>query len=247
MASVRYFRTLGAGPSVCRTVRRRSRSGARRACSAKRPTASTRWSRPSIACAGLFGFKRVEVPLIEPTAVFARTIGETTDVVSKEMYSFEDRCGRFDHAAARIHRRHLPRLSERGLAAICAAEGRDPWRRLPLRTAAEGPLPPVPPARRRDHRRRRAAGRCRDAGLRRPVARRTRHRTASRSSSTRLAMRTAATPGASALVEHFAAHRAELSRGQPRAARARIRCASSTARTRATGRCVDTRRRSMNA
>jgi histidyl-tRNA synthetase len=41
----------------------------------------------------LFGFKRVEVPTLEPTAVFARTIGETTDVVSKEMYSFEDRGG----------------------------------------------------------------------------------------------------------------------------------------------------------
>src|SRR5687767_11009147 len=41
----------------------------------------------------LFGFRRVEVPTIEPTAVFARTIGETTDVVSKEMYSFEDRGG----------------------------------------------------------------------------------------------------------------------------------------------------------
>jgi histidyl-tRNA synthetase len=41
----------------------------------------------------LFGFKRVEVPTIEQTSVFARTIGETTDVVSKEMYSFEDRGG----------------------------------------------------------------------------------------------------------------------------------------------------------
>ena len=41
----------------------------------------------------LHGFKRVEVPTIEQTAVFARTIGETTDVVSKEMYSFEDRGG----------------------------------------------------------------------------------------------------------------------------------------------------------
>ena len=41
----------------------------------------------------LYGFKRVEVPTIEQTAVFARTIGETTDVVSKEMYSFEDRGG----------------------------------------------------------------------------------------------------------------------------------------------------------
>jgi len=41
----------------------------------------------------LFGFKRVEVPTIEHTQVFARTIGETTDVVSKEMYTFEDRGG----------------------------------------------------------------------------------------------------------------------------------------------------------
>src|SRR5437588_1567683 len=39
----------------------------------------------------LYGFRRVEVPTIEPTQIFARTIGETTDVVSKEMYSFEDR------------------------------------------------------------------------------------------------------------------------------------------------------------
>jgi histidyl-tRNA synthetase len=41
----------------------------------------------------LFGFRRVEVPTIEQTQVFARSIGETTDVVSKEMYSFEDRGG----------------------------------------------------------------------------------------------------------------------------------------------------------
>jgi len=41
----------------------------------------------------LYGFRRVEVPTIEHTAVFARTIGETTDVVSKEMYSFDDRGG----------------------------------------------------------------------------------------------------------------------------------------------------------
>jgi histidyl-tRNA synthetase len=41
----------------------------------------------------LYGFKRAEVPTIEQTQVFARSIGETTDVVSKEMYSFEDRGG----------------------------------------------------------------------------------------------------------------------------------------------------------
>jgi histidyl-tRNA synthetase len=41
----------------------------------------------------LYGFKRVEVPVLEHTDVFARTMGETTDVVSKEMYSFEDKSG----------------------------------------------------------------------------------------------------------------------------------------------------------
>lgn len=40
-----------------------------------------------------FGFRRVEVPVVEFTQVFARTLGETTDVVSKEMYTFEDRNG----------------------------------------------------------------------------------------------------------------------------------------------------------
>ncbi|MDB5700294.1 MAG: histidine--tRNA ligase [Sphingomonadales bacterium] len=41
----------------------------------------------------LYGFGRIEVPVFESTAVFARSLGETTDVVSKEMYSFEDRGG----------------------------------------------------------------------------------------------------------------------------------------------------------
>ena len=40
-----------------------------------------------------FGFRPVQVPVVEFTRVFARTLGETTDVVSKEMYSFEDRGG----------------------------------------------------------------------------------------------------------------------------------------------------------
>ncbi len=41
----------------------------------------------------LYGFKRIEVPVFEATAVFARSLGESTDVVSKEMYTFEDRGG----------------------------------------------------------------------------------------------------------------------------------------------------------
>ena len=114
----------------------------------------TRWSRRSIACAASTASSGSRCRCSSRPQVFARSIGETTDVVSKEMYSFEDRGGEFAHAAARVHRRHLPRLSDRRLAAICAAEGRDARPGVPLRAAAEGPLPPVPPARRRDHRRR---------------------------------------------------------------------------------------------
>lgn len=40
-----------------------------------------------------FGFRGVQVPVVEFTQVFARTLGETTDVVAKEMYTFEDRNG----------------------------------------------------------------------------------------------------------------------------------------------------------
>jgi len=41
----------------------------------------------------LYCFQRVDIPVFEATEVFARSIGETTDVVSKEMYTFPDRGG----------------------------------------------------------------------------------------------------------------------------------------------------------
>jgi histidyl-tRNA synthetase len=41
-----------------------------------------------------FAFAPVATPIFELTEVFARSLGETTDVVSKEMYTFEDRGGR---------------------------------------------------------------------------------------------------------------------------------------------------------
>jgi histidyl-tRNA synthetase len=37
-----------------------------------------------------FGFGEIRVPIFEPTELFARSIGEDTDVVGKEMYTFED-------------------------------------------------------------------------------------------------------------------------------------------------------------
>ncbi len=42
----------------------------------------------------LFGFREVRTPLIERTEVFSRGIGETTDIVEKEMYTFPDKAGR---------------------------------------------------------------------------------------------------------------------------------------------------------
>jgi histidyl-tRNA synthetase len=44
--------------------------------------------------ARLFGFRYVETPTFEHTDLFARTSGETSDVVTKEMYTFQDKGGR---------------------------------------------------------------------------------------------------------------------------------------------------------
>jgi histidyl-tRNA synthetase len=43
---------------------------------------------------GAYGCKEVRVPILERTELFARSIGEETDVVQKEMYTFADRKGR---------------------------------------------------------------------------------------------------------------------------------------------------------
>lgn len=41
----------------------------------------------------LYGYREVRLPLLEPTELFARGIGEGTDIVEKEMYTFQDRNG----------------------------------------------------------------------------------------------------------------------------------------------------------
>jgi histidyl-tRNA synthetase len=76
----------------------------------------------------LYGFKRVEVPVLEQTAVFARTMGETTDVVSKEMYSFTDKGG--EQVTLR------PEFTA-GIARAYLSEG---WQQYaPLKVATHGP------------------------------------------------------------------------------------------------------------
>ena len=38
-----------------------------------------------------YGYRSLRTPIVEPTALFERGLGEVTDIVEKEMYSFEDR------------------------------------------------------------------------------------------------------------------------------------------------------------
>ncbi len=78
---------------------------------------------------GLYCFERVDVPVFEATDVFARSIGETTDVVSKEMYTFPDRGG--DSLTLR------PEFT----AGICRAYLTEGWQQYaPLKLATSGPV-----------------------------------------------------------------------------------------------------------
>jgi histidyl-tRNA synthetase len=58
-------------------------------------SASFEWIRDQlIAPAKSAGYQLMELPVFEDTNLFSRGVGESTDVVSKEMYTFEDRGGR---------------------------------------------------------------------------------------------------------------------------------------------------------
>jgi histidyl-tRNA synthetase len=50
--------------------------------------------RTALRILGGFGYSEIRLPLLEPTELFVRTVGEGTDIVSKEMYTFNDRKGR---------------------------------------------------------------------------------------------------------------------------------------------------------
>ena len=77
----------------------------------------------------LYRFRRVEMPVFEKTAVFSRSLGETTDVVSKEMYSFEDRGG------------ESLTLRPEFTAGLARAFLTDGWQQhVPLKVATHGPL-----------------------------------------------------------------------------------------------------------
>ena len=51
-------------------------------------------ARTMVEVAERYGYRRIQTPGFEETALFARTSGEGSDIVQKEMYTFEDRSGR---------------------------------------------------------------------------------------------------------------------------------------------------------
>jgi histidyl-tRNA synthetase len=60
------------------------------------PSETARWQRVEAAMRDLmasYGYGEIRVPIVERTELFARSIGEVTDIVEKEMYTFQDRNG----------------------------------------------------------------------------------------------------------------------------------------------------------
>ncbi len=77
----------------------------------------------------LYCFQQVQVPVFESTAVFARSMGETSDVVSKEMYTFPDRGD------------DLLTLRPEFTAGICRAYITEGWQQFaPLKLTTHGPV-----------------------------------------------------------------------------------------------------------
>ncbi len=60
------------------------------------PSETGKWQRVEVAARRTFeayGYREIRLPLFERTELFARGIGDETDIVKKEMYTFEDRGG----------------------------------------------------------------------------------------------------------------------------------------------------------
>ena len=102
---------------------------------------------------GAAGYRRIETPTFEATELFARGVGEATDIVQKEMYTFDDGGGR------------SLTLRPEGTAPVCRAYIEHGMHKLaqPVklwylssffrsRGAAAGPLPAVLAGRRRGDR-----------------------------------------------------------------------------------------------
>ena len=60
------------------------------------PEQSPRWQQLEQTIKSIlagYGYSEIRMPILEKTDLFCRSIGEVTDIVEKEMYTFEDRNG----------------------------------------------------------------------------------------------------------------------------------------------------------
>ena len=89
------------------------------------PPASATWQHVESTIRGLlldYGYQEIRVPIVERTELFKRSIGEVTDIVEKEMYTFEDRNGDVHHVAPGGDGRH--RAGRAWSTACCATSAR---------------------------------------------------------------------------------------------------------------------------
>ena len=154
------------------------------------PPETDLWNRVEATARSVFArynFGEIRTPIFEDTALFARGVGEETDIVSKEMYTWEDR------ARAQSEKSQSLTLRPENTAGVVRAyiehnlgESRPPPEALlhrpavPPRAPAKRPLPPVLANRRGSHRPaigrlRIAPPRCRSDRNARQLPRRARH------------------------------------------------------------------------
>jgi histidyl-tRNA synthetase len=76
-----------------------------------------------------YGYSEAQLPIFEFTEVFNRTLGETSDVVNKEMYTFEDKGGR-----------SITLRPEFTAGIVRSVISNNLWDRLPLRLFSAGPV-----------------------------------------------------------------------------------------------------------
>ena len=126
------------------------------------PPETAVWARVEATARAVFaryGYGEIRTPIVEETELFVRGVGEATDIVGKEMYTFPDKNGRSltlrpENTApvARAFVEHGLREWPQPVQALLHRAA------VPLRAAAARALPPVPPDRRRADRRRRDRG-----------------------------------------------------------------------------------------
>ena len=192
------------------------------------------WQRVEAAARELFadyGYREMRVPLVEHAELFKRSIGEHTDIVEKEMYTFDDRGG--DRLSLRPEATAgLVRAAiEHGLLHNQKQRAVDRRAHVPPRAPAAGALPPVSPDRLRGFRLPGARHRRgNDPDLRAPVAQ---ARDPGRAPVRELARHAGFAQALSRDPGRISSRRAAASSTRTACGDSRrIRCASSTRRTR---------------